>query len=274
MIEMRFNPGLAQEQVDRLAGEVQPYRLPRELSALYRSKNGQPWGQTYFWGCRMLPLDEAISQWKLLRQMLAELDLGCPLWFPIANEGQDYFLAVLDEAEQDTSVVLHFFLQDTTVEVWTPTIAAAVRLAEDGAREDVRGGQSFSTGADESWPESWQLAVGMTPGSLVLRGADTLLADLRGGRPQGTVVAKVIALAVTGGGCVIEVRDESGTAVVAVPAGRPGGSLLQISNVYEFDLSHGAAQGNLTLLQDVVGNVELVATALRLVRREPRSKSR
>jgi hypothetical protein len=274
MIEMRFNPGLAQEQVDRLAGEVQPYRLPRELSALYRSKNGQPWGQTFFWGCRMLPLDEAISQWKLLRQMLAELDLGCPLWFPIANEGQDYFLAVLDEAEQDTSVVLHFFLQDTTVEVWTPTIAAAVRLAEDGARDDVRGGQSFSTGADESWPESWQLAVGMTPGSLVLRGADTLLADLRGGRPQGTVVAKVIALAVTGGGCVIEVRDESGTAVVAVPAGRPGGSLLQISNVYEFDLSHGAAQGNLTLLQDVVGNVELVATALRLVRREPRSKSR
>jgi hypothetical protein len=274
MIEMRFNPGLAQEQVDRLAGEVQPYRLPRELSALYRSKNGQPWGQTYFWGCRMLPLDEAISQWKLLRQMLAELDLGCPLWFPIANEGQDYFLAVLDEAEQDTSVVLHFFLQDTTVEVWTPTIAAAVRLAEDGAREDVRGGQSFSTGADESWPESWQLAVGMTPASLMLRGADTLLADLRGGRPQGTVVAKVIALTVTGGGCVIEVRDESGTAVVAVPAGRPGGSLLQISNVYEFDLSHGAAQGNLTLLQDVVGNVELVATALRLVRREPRSKSR
>jgi len=88
------------------------------------------------------------------------------------------------------------------------------------------------------------------------------------------VVARVIALAVTGGGCVIEVRDESGTAVVAVPAGRPGGSLLQISNVYEFDLSHGAAQGNLTLLQDVVGNVELVATALRLVRREPRSKSR
>ncbi len=274
MIEMRFNPGLAQEQVDRLAGEVQPYRLPRELSALYRSKNGQPWGQTFFWGCRMLPLDEAISQWKLLRQMLAELDLGCPLWFPIANEGQDYFLAVLDEAEQDTSVVLHFFLQDTTVEVWTPTIAAAVKLAEDGAREDVRGGQSFSTGADESWPESWRLAVGMTPGSLALRGADTLLADLRGGRPQGTVVAKVIALAVTGGGCVIEVRDESGTAVVAVPAGRPGGSLLQISNVYEFDLSHGAAQGNLTLLQDVVGNVELVATALRLVRREPRSKSR
>ena len=274
MIEMRFNPGLAQEQVDRLAGEVQPYRLPRELSALYRSKNGQPWGQTFFWGCRMLPLDEAISQWKLLRHMLAELDLGCPLWFPIANEGQDYFLAVLDEAEQDTSVVLHFFLQDTTVKVWTPTIAAAVKLAEDGAREDVRGGQSFSTGADESWPESWRLAVGMTPGSLALRGADTLLADLRGGRPQGTVVAKVIALAVTGGGCVIEVRDESGTAVVAVPAGRPGGSLLQISNVYEFDLSHGAAQGNLTLLQDVVGNVELVATALRLVRREPRSKSR
>jgi len=274
MIEMRFNPGLAQEQVDRLAGEVQPYRLPRELSALYRSKNGQPWGQTFFWGCRMLPLDEAISQWKLLRQMLAELDLGCPLWFPIANEGQNYFLAVLDEAEQDTSVVLHFFLQDTTVKVWTPTIAAAVKLAEDGAREDVRGGQSFSTGADESWPESWRLAVGITPGSLALRGADTLLADLRGGRPQGTVVAKVIALAVTGGGCVIEVRDESGTAVVAVPAGRPGGSLLQISNVYEFDLSHGAAQGNLTLLQDVVGNVELVATALRLVRREPRSKSR
>jgi hypothetical protein len=104
MIEMRFNPGLAQEQVDRLAGEVQPYRLPRELSALYRSKNGQPRGQAFFWGCRMLPLDEAISQWRLLRQMLAELDLGCPLWFPIANEGQDYFLAVLGEAEQDTSL--------------------------------------------------------------------------------------------------------------------------------------------------------------------------
>jgi hypothetical protein len=271
---MRFNPGLAQEEVDRLAGEVEPYRLPCELSALYRSKNGQPWGETFFWGCRMLRLDEAVSQWKLLRQILAELDLGCPLWFPIVNEGQDYFLAVLDEAEQETSLVLHVFLQDTTVQVWAPTIAVAVKLAEDGASEDVRGGQSFSTGADESWPESWRLAVGMTAASLALRGADTFVADLRGGHPQGTVVAKVISLAMTGGGCVIEVRDESGTAVVAVPAGRPGGSLLQISNVYELDLTHGVAEGKLTHLQDVVGNVELVATALRLVRREPRSKSR
>jgi hypothetical protein len=73
---------------------------------------------------------------------------------------------------------------------------------------------------------------------------------------------------------VIEVRDESGSAVVAVPSGRPGGSLLQISNVYEFDLIQGAAEGKLTLLQDVVGSVQLVATALRLVRREDRSKSR
>jgi len=106
---MRFNPGLAQEQVDRLAEEVQPYRFPRELSALYRSRNGQPWGETFFWGCRLLPLDEAVSQWKLLRQIWGELDLGCPLWFPIANEGQDYFLAVLGEAEQETSLVLHSF---------------------------------------------------------------------------------------------------------------------------------------------------------------------
>ncbi len=270
---MPFNPGLTQEHIDRLAREVHPYRLPRELVALYRSRNGQPWGETFFWGCRMLPLDEAVGQWKLLRQILAELDLGCPLWFPIANEGQDYFLAVLDEVEQETSLVLHLFLQDTTVAVWTPTVAAAVKLAEAGASEDVRGGQTFSTGADESWPESWRLAVGMTPGSLALRGADTMLAELRGGRPQGTVVAKVTALAVTGGGCVIEARDESGTAVVAVPAGRPGGSLLQISNVYEFDLTHGAAEGNLALLQDAIGNVELVATALRLVRREPREPS-
>jgi hypothetical protein len=222
----------------------------------------------------MLPLDEAVSQWKLLRQILAELDLGCPLWFPIANEGQDYFLAVLDEAEQETSPVLHFFLQDTTVEVRTPTIAAAVKLAEDGASEDVSGGESFSTRADESWPESWRLAVGMTSVSLALRGADAVVAELRGARPQGTVVAKVISLAVTSGGCVIEVSDESGTAVAAVPSGRPGGSLLQISNVYEFDLIQGAAEGRLALLQDAIGNVELVATALRLVRREPRSKTR
>ena len=271
---MRFNPGLAQEQVDRLAEEVQPYRFPRELSALYRSRNGQPWGETFFWGCRLLPLDEAVSQWKQLRQIWGELDLGCPLWFPIANEGQDYFLAVLDEAEQETSLVLHFFLQDTTVAVWTPTIVAAVKLAEDGVSEDVRGGQSFSTGADESWPESWRLGVGMTPGSLALRGADATLVELRGGRQQGTVVAKVISLAMSGGGCVIKVRDQSGTAVVAVPSGRPGGSLLQISNVYEFDLIQGAAEGKLGLLQDMVGTVEFVAMALRLVRREPRSKSR
>ena len=121
---MRFNPGLAQVEVDRLVAEVQPYRLPRELGALYRSRNGQPFGERFFWGCRMLPLDDAVSQWKLLRQIRAELDLGCPLWFPIANEGQDYFLAVLDKAEQETSLVLHFFLQDTTVQVWTPTIGA------------------------------------------------------------------------------------------------------------------------------------------------------
>jgi hypothetical protein len=68
-------------------------------------------------------------------------------------------------------------------------------------------------------------------------------------------------------------RDETSTAIVAVPSGRPGGSLLQISNVYEFDLTHGSADGRLALLQDAIGNVELVATALRLVRREPRSKS-
>jgi len=271
---MRFNPGLAQVEVDRLVAEVQPYRLPRELGALYRSRNGQPFGERFFWGCRMLPLDDAVSQWKLLRQIRAELDLGCPLWFPIANEGQDYFLAVLDKAEQETSLVLHFFLQDTTVQVWTPTIAAAVDLAEEGISDDVRGGQTFSTRADESWPESWRLAVGMTPGSLALRGADTTLAELRRGRPQGTVVAKVISLAVTAGGCVIDVSDESGTAVVAVPSGRPGGSLLQISNVYEFDLIQGAAEGRLALLQDAIGNVELIAMALRLVRREPRSKTR
>jgi hypothetical protein len=237
VIPLSFNPGLAQVEVDHLAAEVRPYRLPRELGALYRSRNGQPFGETFFWGRRMLPLDEAVSQWKLLRQLRAELDLGCPLWFPIANEGQDYFLAVLDEIEQETSLVLHF------------------------------------TGADESWPDSWRLAVGMTPASLALRGADTMLAELRRGRSQGTVVAKVISLAVTAGGCVIEVRDESGTAVVAVPSGRPGGSLLQISNVYEFDLIQGAAEGRLALLQDAVGNVELVAMALRLVGREPRSKT-
>jgi hypothetical protein len=271
---MSFNPGLAQVEVDHLAAEVRPYRLPRELGALYRSRNGQPFGETFFWGCRMLPLDEAVSQWKLLRQLRVELDLGCPLWFPIANEGQDYFLAILDEAEQETSLVLHFFLQDTTVQVWTPTIAAAVELAEHGSSDGARGGQTFSTCADESWPESWRLAVGMTPASLALRGADTMLAELRRGRSQGTVVAKVISLAVTAGGCVIEVRDESGTAVVAVPSGRPGGSLLQISNVYEFDLIQGAAEGRLGLIQDAVGNVELVATALRLIRREPRSKTR
>ncbi len=214
---VRFNPGLTQQQIDRLAQEVRPYRLPRELGALYRSRDGQPWGERFFWRCRMLPLAEAISQWKLLRQLGAEMDMGCPLWFPIVNEGQDYFLSVLDEVEQETSPVLHFFMQDTTVAVWTPTIAAAVKLAEDGASEDIRGGQTFSAAADESWPESWRLAVGMTPQSLALRGADTTLAELRAGRSNGTVVAKVISLAVTGGGCVIEVRDESGTAVVASP---------------------------------------------------------
>jgi hypothetical protein len=270
---MQFNPGLAAELVDRLAAELQPYHLPRELSGLYRSRNGQPWGETFFWGCRMLPLDEAVTQWKQLRQIWAELDLGCPMWFPIANEGQDYFLAVLGEAQQETSPVLHFFLQDTTIQVWALTIAAAVKLADDGAGDDVHGGQTFSTAADESWPESWRLAVGMTPDSLALRGADTTLAELRSGRPQGTVVAKVVSLAMTGGGCVIELRDETSTAVVAVPSGRPGGSLLQISNLYEFDLTQGSADGRLALLQDAIGNIELVATALRLVRREPRSKS-
>jgi hypothetical protein len=194
---MRFNPGLAQEQADRLASELQPYRLPRELVALYRLRNGQPWGETFFWRRRMLPLEEAVNHWKELRQIWAEQDDGCPLWFPIANEGQDYFLAVLAEAEQETSPVLHFFLQNITVEVWTPTIALAIKLAEDGVSENVRGGQSFSTGADETWPESWRLAVGMTPASLALRGADTTLADLRGGHRQGTVVAKVISLAMT-----------------------------------------------------------------------------
>ena len=271
---MRFNPGLAQDQMDRHAEQVRPYRLPRELVALYRSRDGQPWGETFFWRCRFLPLDEAVSQWRLLREIRSELDLGCPLWFPIANEGQDYFLAVLGETEQETSQVLHFFLQNTTVEVWTPTIAAAIKLADDGVSEDARGGETFSTGADESWPESWRLAVAMTPESLAFRGADTTLTELRGRRLKGTVVAKVVSLAMTGGGCVIEVRDESGSAVVAVPSGRPGGSLLQISNVYEFDLIQGAAEGKLTLLQDVVGSVQLVATALRLVRREDRSKSR
>lgn len=185
-----LQPGLSDREIDRLAEPLAPFKLPEELRALYRWRNGETGGGLF--DREFQPLERAIEDYQF---GLEELDLN-PLLFGFCDSNNDRYAVELLASPETSSGVFSLphgdpdvYLTFISIERMAATLLRAhqeggyVLLEEDqywerdleiyGAirgemnpgvhvfHEDERRGINVFDGVGtRDWPERWAKATG------------------------------------------------------------------------------------------------------------------
>ena len=251
----RLGPGLDDAGIQRLRDAVAPYLVPPQVEALYRWRNGGDHG--VFGGWRMRPLDELLHWYRFTcdelespptwlpvfeDQIVNVVTLDVPglapsdpsvwyghthdMWLSRLFDSVGALLDVVADAaeagalvEQGQQLGLSSGGQVHSLdgEPWT---SWRLDRCPDAFRwPDPPAGTHLVSLPDPDWPQEWLRPVGVTPGTLALRGATHSVAELvaaaaSGRQVRGTIRGRVVSGVGTPGWWSPLVSDGSGQITV------------------------------------------------------------
>jgi cell wall assembly regulator SMI1 len=250
----RLGPGLDDAGIQRLRDAVAPYLVPPQVEALYRWRDGGDHG--VFGGWRMRPLDELLEWYRFTcddlespptwlpvfeDQIVNVVTLDVPglapsdpsVWYGHTHDMWlsrlfDSIAALLDvvadaaeagalvERDQRLGLSSGGHVHSLDGEPWT---SWRLDRCPDAFRwPDPPAGTHRVSLPDPDWPREWLEPLGVTQGTLALRGATHSIAELvaaaASGPVRGTIRGRVVSGVGTAGWWSPVVSDGSGRITV------------------------------------------------------------
>lgn len=298
-----LHPGITDQEIDRLAESLLPYRLPKEVYTLYQWRNGQSIEADFLPGYTFLPLEEAVNEYRLLMEY--NKHGWNSLWFPLLTFEGDYYVVLCDNEQQESSLVMlsysedpYIYVADSSLEAMVRTILEAYQVGayyqadsywqvndsevatirskyspnfrlffgEEGGQA-VEGVHFYSQLVTRNWPLKWKEAIGRSEEDYVLVGSSMSIAEFVQ-RSEDELLKSV-----TLQGQVVELRGSSeetsitlsdGTGKVTIQCASTLARELIIWNFFEIEVCTQEAVSSLGGIQGI--NSRFIATKIKFLK--------